>query len=408
MNIFDAVKAQLSDQVVGALATTIGSDATSTGRSATEAALPAVLGGLVSKFAGSSGAAALSDLLRNGGFDGSLLDNLGGALSGGRQTTQLMDDGKALTDNIFGARSDAVTEFLGGFAGLGRQGGSKLLSLIIPVVLSALGREVRASNLGASGIAGIIGGLAAMLPRISPPGLAAALGQGAGATEAQAATTAASAVDRRAIWPWIIVPLIAFALFLVLRKFSQVPAPAVEPAPAPGIEAPAQPAPQEETIVPPADELSTTQAVDISDLTAGMPADSVAFELGQYLADPSSEAGRSFVLAGLNFDSGTAVLQAGSAATLDDVARILDRFGDVELSLNGHTDASGNESANQRLSEQRANAVMQALVERGIAASRMSAAGLGSSQPIASNDDADGRARNRRTELIVTALKPAG
>ena len=74
----------------------------------------------------------------------------------------------------------------------------------------------------------------------------------------------------------------------------------------------------------------------------------------------------------------------------------------AQIQLDGHTDNTGNPQANQQLSLARANAVKAMLVSDGIDANRISTAGYGQDRPLASNDSAEGRAKNRRTELTVT------
>lgn len=105
-------------------------------------------------------------------------------------------------------------------------------------------------------------------------------------------------------------------------------------------------------------------------------------------------------LDGIHFDTALATLRAESAAALDQAATLLRQQPALRLSVVGHTDNTGDAGANQQLSAARAEAVRQALVERGIAADRLSAQGVGSMAPVASNDTPDGRARNRRVELV--------
>ena len=69
------------------------------------------------------------------------------------------------------------------------------------------------------------------------------------------------------------------------------------------------------------------------------------------------------------------------------------------MRVDGYTDSVGTDKYNQGLSERRANAVMSHLVDRGVSASRLTATGYGESNPVASNDTAEGRALNRRVEL---------
>ncbi len=86
---------------------------------------------------------------------------------------------------------------------------------------------------------------------------------------------------------------------------------------------------------------------------------------------------------------------------LNDVAKALKDQGYREIVVEGHTDSRGSESANQELSLNRARAVREHLVSQGIESAKISARGVGESTPVASNDSAEGRANNRRVELIV-------
>jgi len=72
----------------------------------------------------------------------------------------------------------------------------------------------------------------------------------------------------------------------------------------------------------------------------------------------------------------------------------------LKLSIEGHTDNAGNAGHNKTLSMDRAKSVMQAAVKQGIAAGRLSAQGMGQERPIADNRTEDGRAKNRRVELV--------
>lgn len=106
------------------------------------------------------------------------------------------------------------------------------------------------------------------------------------------------------------------------------------------------------------------------------------------------------VLPGLYFDFGQATLQSASEAALSACVRALKPLAG-RWRVEGHTDAIGSEPANRALSLARAQAVLQALVSREPSlAGRLQAAGLGASQPAGDNTTADGRARNRRVELV--------
>jgi len=104
---------------------------------------------------------------------------------------------------------------------------------------------------------------------------------------------------------------------------------------------------------------------------------------------------------GIQFDTGSARIRPESTPTLEDIARMLESHPNLRIGIEGHTDATGSVSANQSLSQQRAEAVRQYLSsEEGIAPSRLIAIGKGESNPVASNDTPEGRQSNRRVELV--------
>jgi OmpA-OmpF porin, OOP family len=105
---------------------------------------------------------------------------------------------------------------------------------------------------------------------------------------------------------------------------------------------------------------------------------------------------------GILFATASAQIRPESTPTLNDIAQMLERHGDLRIRIEGHTDSVGSAAANQRLSEQRAQAVVDHLVNRaGVAADRLEAAGMGETEPVDTNDTAEGRQNNRRVELVV-------
>jgi outer membrane protein OmpA-like peptidoglycan-associated protein len=108
----------------------------------------------------------------------------------------------------------------------------------------------------------------------------------------------------------------------------------------------------------------------------------------------------------VQFEHGTAVIRPESDAILGSVAKVLSEHPDVEeVEVQGHTDDTGTPEINQKLSSDRAQAVLAWLVQHGVDAKRLTAKGYGQSKPIADNADEAGRAKNRRVEFRVTKQK---
>jgi OOP family OmpA-OmpF porin len=108
------------------------------------------------------------------------------------------------------------------------------------------------------------------------------------------------------------------------------------------------------------------------------------------------------VLRGVHFDFNKSRIRPGDAAVLDEAANTLKANPNVTISVNGYCDAIGGVEYNLRLSDRRSNAVVDYLVNAGIPASRLIPHGYGKSDPVATNDSAEGRAQNRRVELVPT------
>ena len=102
----------------------------------------------------------------------------------------------------------------------------------------------------------------------------------------------------------------------------------------------------------------------------------------------------------VNFATGKATILAESNKTLDEAAQVLKAASSLKIEVAGHTDNAGTPDSNQKLSLERAKAVTAALVQRGIAASRLTAKGYGQTVPVADNRTDEGKAKNRRVELV--------
>jgi outer membrane protein OmpA-like peptidoglycan-associated protein len=102
------------------------------------------------------------------------------------------------------------------------------------------------------------------------------------------------------------------------------------------------------------------------------------------------------------FASGGANLYAGGRDKLRQFAGVLSRYPRETIQIIGHTDSRGSEESNNDLSRRRAQAVAEELAADGVSPGRISTRGMGASAPVATNDTPEGRAQNRRVEIIVT------
>ena len=116
--------------------------------------------------------------------------------------------------------------------------------------------------------------------------------------------------------------------------------------------------------------------------------------------EPAPAPLQKLVLVGVNFDFDKATLRPEDIAIIDKDVAGLDKWGNVNIEVAGHTDSRGSDKYNLKLSQRRAEAVRNYLVSKGIAADRLTAKGYGESQPVADNATDEGRFQNRRVELV--------
>jgi OmpA-OmpF porin, OOP family len=320
------------------------------------------------------------NMLRSGGFDGSILNNLGALLSDGTQTQNLMSTGKGLLSSLLGDKAPAVTSAVSNYAGINSSSASSLLALATPIVMSLLGKTQATQGLDAGGLASLLTSQkSAFLSAIpaglaSLPGISGLLG-GAGTAVRSAATTAVgetSGMGKRLL-PILLLVAVAIALLAYWKGCGT----------------------------------SVKQGLANLTLPGGavisVPEGSLDYNLAKFLADGnSSELPKTFVFDNLNFNTGTTQLTPESQPTVSSLVVILKAYPSTEVQLVGHTDNTGDAAANMKLSQDRASAVRDMLVNGGVDGNRITTAGYGQDKPVASNDTEEGRAKNRRTELVVT------
>ena len=107
-----------------------------------------------------------------------------------------------------------------------------------------------------------------------------------------------------------------------------------------------------------------------------------------------------FVTYGITFDVGKATIKPESMGEINRIVQLMNENPTLKFSVEGHTDSTGNAASNQTLSEQRSQAIVDKLVELGIAKDRLTAVGKGQNSPIADNTTDEGRAKNRRVEFV--------
>ncbi|MCX7830923.1 MAG: OmpA family protein, partial [Acidobacteria bacterium] len=102
----------------------------------------------------------------------------------------------------------------------------------------------------------------------------------------------------------------------------------------------------------------------------------------------------------INFDSGKSTIKQESKPIIDQIVQMMKGNTNLKIKIEGHTDNTGDPKFNKTLSEERAKSVVSAIVAQGIDSNRLTWAGYGQEKPIADNKTEEGRAKNRRVELV--------
>ena len=111
--------------------------------------------------------------------------------------------------------------------------------------------------------------------------------------------------------------------------------------------------------------------------------------------------GRVAISGGILFETDSAKLTPNADDVVRRMAEVMKEHPDLKVAVVGNTDNTGDFNYNVQLSERRARAFMDALIKKGVAANRLAAVGVGPLSPVATNDTAEGRAQNRRVELVL-------
>jgi outer membrane protein OmpA-like peptidoglycan-associated protein len=382
-DLLETATALLTPDRIQKAAALVGESPTSTQKSFA-GMVPTILAGLMKLSSSDTGASQLLGLVKRVGGDGSVLNNLGALLGGGPATQTAMSTGRDVLQTVFGGKLDTVVDQLASASGVKTSSASSLLSLAAPLVLGVLGREKKARGLNAGGVANLLLGEKSALAGRMPAALSGVLGLGGPSVTAARMTPVPLGPAAGSFLRWLLpVALLALvgAWLASWRACGQTTEQAKQ-------------AVQQQV---------ARIALPGGGLLEGREG-SFKYNLARFLGNTAdTTVPRTFVFEDLNFPTGSAALTPESARTVTDVVAILKAYPTAKTRLEGHTDNAGDAAANKQLALERAKAVRDMMVANGIDAARLDYAGFGQERPLASNDTEDGRAKNRRTELVVVA-----
>jgi outer membrane protein OmpA-like peptidoglycan-associated protein len=338
-----------------------------------QASIGAMISGLASKLRQSGFSRQLLDLINSPANDSHVLEHARNLVD--NQPTEGL--GSKLTSMLFGSNLPAITDTIGRVTGLRDVTAASLMNLGAPLLLGSLVQRFRQSGMDPSRLTTFLSEEAAGVQGSLPQGVPALL---------ETVPPIASGVvpeKRKGIWPFLLAVL---AIIGPIWWFNSRTA-SVEPI-----------------------RNAATAAVDLvtrtlpGNISLRIPVGRMEDHLLGFIQDPAKSVDETtwFDFDRLLFDTNSAILQPSSREQLTNIASILRAFPNVHVKIGGYTDNTGEPTANQTLSQQRADTVRQQLIDMGVSADRLEAQGYGEQYPVADNATEEGRQKNRRISLRIT------
>ena len=393
-----------------------------------QTSVASVLGGLLTKSTDASATHRVFDLITSRDNAPGLVDDVSNLL-GGMSAPSTSGIGASLLSSVFGNRVGSVGELIARTAGFKNpQSGASLLSLAAPLVLGYFGKRVRDGSLNIGSLTSLLAGERDSILAAAPAGLSSLVDMAPGGARpayiepprpteerdraAYAGAVSPPARSNRWLWPLLALAALLLIWFTMRGRGSAVTG-AVDSAVATGSVALDTAAARTGAAVSAAataasDAASKLGAFGKKLLPGGVelniPERGIESNLIAFITDSSRPVNDTtwFNFDRLNFATGSASILPESEEQLNNIAAILKAYPNVNVKVGGYTDNTGDPAANRKLSQQRADAVRQALIGNGIEAKRMVAEGYGSDHPVGDNATEEGRAMNRRIALRVT------
>ena len=386
--LLDSLRSLVTTDVEAELAARLG-EPEDVARRGLDPAFGSILAGLVALLPDSGSMRQVFDLVTD--------------VSGGTAAT-----GEALLMAVFGSRMDAVGEATGRASGMRPDAARTLLAVAAPMVVAVLRRKVAEGGLDANGLTALLASQKDRILDDAPAGIGSLLGvsdiprvAAAAASVRPPVPAPRKAIGGRWLWPATAGAALVALLFLLSRDSSVEPVSTTLGDDAVGAMS----------------EAAATAAVASSNLGGlvrrrlgdggelEVPERGIEAQVIAFLDDPNRLVDRTtwFDFDRLTFEEGSDAIRAGSQEQLENIAVILQAYPAVRIKIGGYTDSTGDRRANERLSQHRADAVRDALIARGVERDRIEAEGYGEQFPVADNATEEGRAKNRRIALRVTA-----
>jgi len=402
-SILDGVLGMVSPEMKQAFASRLGESSTAV-QSGLGTAVAATLGGLVSKANDTSFLNQIIGLV-SGSSGQSIMNSLSNLGSSGPSGT-VSDIVSRFLPMVFGGQQNVVTNLMTQRAGISSSAATSLLQSAVPLVLGFLARfHSSGGSLTTNSLSNMLSAEGPNLQKYLPTGFLSNLSS-AGSGLSNRAVAAERTVETKARgfnWMALLGVLVALlAAWFVYRALqgSRVDTKPVTDAASNAVNSASNTANAAWA------SLGTFFKTKLPDGTElNIPQYGVENKLLQFIQDGSKPVDSTtwFDFDRLLFDTGSATLQPASDDQLRNIAAIMKAYPNVKLKIGGYTDNTGDAAANLKLSQSRADNVRAALIQLGVAPDRLEAQGYGEEHPVADNTTDEGRQKNRRISMRVTA-----
>lgn len=401
-SLLDGVLGLVSPEMKQAFASRLGESPAAV-QSGLGTAVAATLGGLVSKAGDTSFLNQIIGLV-SGSSGQSILSSLSNLGSAG-PTGTVSDIVSRFLPMVFGGQQNQVTSLMTQRAGISSSAATSLLQSAVPLILGFLARFHSAGSLTTNSLSNMLTGEGPNLQKYLPTGFLSNLSSTASglSSRAVAAERAVEAKAKGFNWMALLGVLVALlAVWFVYRALqgSKIETKPVTDAASNAVNSASNAANAAWASL---GSFFKTKLPDGTELN--IPQYGVENKLLQFIQDGSKPVDDTtwFDFDRLLFDTSSATLQPASDEQLRNIAAIMKAYPNVKIKIGGYTDNTGDAAANMKLSQARADNVRAELIQLGVAPDRLEAQGYGEEHPVADNSTEEGRQKNRRISMRVTA-----
>jgi len=402
-SLLDGVLGLITPEMKQSFASRLGESPTAV-QSGLGTAVAATLGGLVSK-AGDTGFLNQIIGLVSGSSGQSILNSLSNLGSAG-PTGAVSDMVSRFLPTLFGGQQSQVTNLMTQRAGISSSTATSLLQSAFPLILGFLARfHASGGSLTTSSLSNMLTAEGPNLQKYLPTGFLGNLSSTASGLSSRAAAAERAVETKAKGFNWMALLGVLVALLAVWFVYRALQGSKVETKPVTDAASNALNSAGNTANAAWASlgAFFKTKLPDGTELN--IPQYGVENKLLQFIQDSSKPVDDTtwFDFDRLLFDSGSATLQPASDEQLRNIAAIMKAYPNVKLKIGGYTDNTGDPAANLKLSQSRADNVRAELIQLGVAPDRLEAQGYGQEHPIADNSTEDGKQKNRRISMRVTA-----